>query len=42
MRSISRIVGVNYLTVQKLMVEAGEVCDAFHHTTVRNVNARNI
>tara|TARA_R110002124_G_scaffold26676_3_gene95897 strand:- start:617 stop:1504 length:888 start_codon:yes stop_codon:yes gene_type:complete len=42
MRSISRIVGVSINTVTKLLVDAGEVCAAYHDATVRNVNAAHV
>ena len=39
MRSISRIVGVSINTVTKLLVDAGEVCAAYHDATVRMFSA---
>lgn len=42
MRSISRVVGCSINTVTKLLVEAGEACAAYHHETVRNVEASKI
>ena len=42
MRSISRVVGVSFNTVAKLLTEAGTACAAFHDETVRNVKASRI
>lgn len=42
MRSISRVVGCSINTVTKLLIEAGEACAAYHHETVRNVEASKI
>ena len=42
MRSISRTVGVSINTVTKLMIEAGEVCAAYHDETVHDVDARKV
>ena len=42
MRSISRVVGVSINTVTKLLVDAGKACEAFHETTVRNVQAQRV
>lgn len=39
MRSISRVVGVSFNTVSKLLVDAGKACDQYHHDTVRNVKS---
>ena len=40
MRSISRITGVSINTVTKLLVDAGEVCAAYHDAAVRNVPSK--
>jgi IS1 family transposase len=42
MRSISRITGVSPNTVDKLLVDAGAACAAFHDRTVRNVKAAKV
>lgn len=42
MRSVTRVVGCSINTVSKLLVDAGEVCGAYHHETVRNVRARHV
>jgi IS1 family transposase len=42
MRSISRITGVSINTVSKLLVDAGNVCHAFHDEKVRGVTAKRI
>lgn len=42
MRSISRVVDVSINTVTKLLVNAGEACDAYHEEHVRGVNARHV
>ena len=42
MRSISRVVGVSINTVTKLLVDAGEACQAFHDKAVRDVRASRI
>src|SRR4051812_43856682 len=39
MRSISRVTGVSINTVSKLLVDAGEVCAAFHDKTVRGIKS---
>ncbi len=42
MRSISRVVGVSFNTVAKLLAEAGAACSAYHDETVRNVAAKRV
>src|SRR2546423_4225545 len=42
MRSISRVCDVSINTVTKLLVDAGNICAAFHHEKVRNVTAKNV
>jgi IS1 family transposase len=42
MRSISRVCDVSINTVTKLLVDAGNICAAFHHEKVRNVAAKSI
>ena len=42
MRAASRIAKVSINTVTKLMVEAGEVCAAYHDETVRNVTSSKV
>ena len=42
MRSVSRVLGVSYPTVDRLMVRAGEVCGEIHDKTVRNIEAKRI
>ena len=39
MRSISRVVGVSYNTVAKLLVDAGEACSIFHDGYVHSVKS---
>lgn len=40
MRSVSRVTGVSINTVSKMLVDAGNVCSAFHDDMVRGVNAK--
>lgn len=42
MRSISRVVGVSFNTVTKLLIEAGQACAAYHDEHVRNVKAARV
>jgi IS1 family transposase len=42
MRSISRVCDVSINTVTKLLVDAGNVCAAFHDEKVRNVAAKQV
>ena len=42
MRTISCIAGVSINTVTKLLVEAGQACEAFHDEHVRNVHAKRV
>ena len=42
MRSISRVAGVSFNTVDKLLQDAGAACVAFHEKTVRNVKAKRV
>jgi IS1 family transposase len=42
MRSIARVCDVSPNTVDKLLVQAGEACAAFHFETVRNVKAKRV
>lgn len=42
MRAVSRIAGVAFNTVKKLLADAGEACAAYHDEAVRGVNARRI
>jgi len=42
MRSIARVVGVSFNTVDKLLRDAGLACAAFHETTVRNVKTKRL
>ncbi len=42
MRSISRVVGVSFNTVDKLLQDAGAACVAFHEETVRGVQAKRV
>jgi IS1 family transposase len=42
MRSVSRITGVSFNTVVKLLIDAGHACAAFHDKTVRGVTAKSI
>ena len=40
MRSISRVAGVSFNTVDKLLQDAGAACVAYHEEAVRGVQAR--
>ena len=42
MRSVSRITGASFMTVIKLLVDAGEACAVHHDETVVNVHANRI
>ena len=42
MRSVSRITGVSFNTVAKLLVDAGNACSEYHDRVVRNVKARRV
>jgi len=42
MRSISRVADVSINTVAKILVDAGEACDAFHNETVRGVRSKRV
>ena len=42
MSSVSRILGIDYTTVLKLLEDAGEACIAFHDDAVQNVPARYV
>ena len=42
MRSISRVTGVSFNTVAKLLADAGLACAAYHEETVRNVAAKRV
>lgn len=42
MRSISRVVGVSINTVTKLLVDAGNACEAYHNTHVRNLPCKRV
>jgi len=42
MRSVSRLADVSINTVTKLLIQAGEACEAFHDERVRNVKARRV
>ena len=42
MRSISRVVGVSINTVTRLLVDAGESCQAFHDEHVCNIQAQRV
>ncbi len=42
MRSISRVVGVSINTVTKLLVDAGNACQAYHDEHVRGLNCQRI
>ncbi|MCH7777463.1 MAG: IS1 family transposase [Gemmatimonadetes bacterium] len=42
MRSISRVVGVSFNTVDKLLQDAGAACVAFHEEAVRGVQAKRV
>jgi IS1 family transposase len=40
--SVSRITGVSFNTVVKLLIDAGHACAAFHDVTVRGITAKSI
>ena len=42
MRSVSRVLGISFNTVAKLLVDAGQACLEFHDEAVRGVTSRNI
>jgi IS1 family transposase len=42
MRSVSRVTGVSFNTVVKLLVDAGRMCAAFHDERVRGVKSERI
>src|SRR5437667_11938062 len=42
LRSISRVCDVSINTVTKLLVDAGQVCAAFHDEKVRGVKAKRV
>ena len=42
MRSISRVVGVSFNTVDKLLQDAGAACVAFHDEAVRGIQAQRV
>ena len=42
MRTVSRILGVSINTVTKLLVEAGQACEAYHDEQVCNVHASKV
>ncbi len=42
MRSIARVAGVSFNTVDKLLQDAGAACVAFHDETVRDVAAKRV
>lgn len=42
MRSISRVADVSINTVTKLLVDAGNVCAAFHDANVRGIKAQRV
>src|SRR5215468_3538030 len=42
MRSISRVADVSINTVDKLLVDAGKACSAFHDEKVRDVKGRRV
>jgi IS1 family transposase len=42
MRSIARVVGISFNTVDKLLQDAGAACVEFHEKTVRDVKARRV
>jgi IS1 family transposase len=42
MGSVSRITGVSFNTVVKLLIDAGHACAAFHDATVRGITAKSI
>ena len=42
MRSIARVADVTLNTVNKLLIDAGKACAAFHDEKVRNVTSKRV
>ncbi|MGH6871916.1 MAG: IS1 family transposase [Rhizomicrobium sp.] len=42
MRAIARVTGASFNTVDKLLQDAGLLCEAFHDRTVRNVKSQRV
>ncbi len=42
MRSIARVADVSFNTVNKLLIDGGKACAAYHDTTVRNVTTKRV
>ena len=42
LRAISRITGIAFNTVSKVLVDAGKACEAFHDETVRGVKSKRV
>ena len=42
MRSVSRVAGVSFNTMAKLLIDAGVACAAFHDKTVRGITAKSV
>ena len=42
LRAISRVTGIAFNTVSKLLVDAGKACEVFHNETVLNVSAKRV
>ena len=42
LRAISRITGVSLDTVTKLLIDAGQACEAFHNKAVQKVHAKRV
>jgi IS1 family transposase len=42
LRAISRITGIAFNTVSRLLVDAGKACDDFHNEAVRNVASKRV
>ena len=42
MRAVSRVADVSINTVSKLLIDAGNACEAFHDRMVRDVKAKRV
>ena len=42
MRAVTRLTGVSISTVSKLLIDAGQICAAYHSRTVVGVKAKRV
>lgn len=42
MRAVTRVTGASFNAVNKLLIDAGEACEAFHNRTVVNVSVKQL